>query len=121
RPGELLEALSPILMGWRGEVNAASSDESAARGPCFPPVGQTRANLEISLDLDVVSARVCAIEGRVPWGKAMERVAERRAARRFTMSLPVKIRYSANGTIVEHSGETRDVSFRGLYFLSDAP
>jgi hypothetical protein len=45
---------------------------------------------------------------------------ERRAARRFTMMLPVKVRFSAGERVTEQAGETRDVSFRGLYFLIDA-
>lgn len=45
---------------------------------------------------------------------------ERRAARRFSMMLPLKVRFSAQDGITEKSGETRDVSFRGLYFLVEA-
>jgi PilZ domain len=41
---------------------------------------------------------------------------ERRAARRFSMNLPVKVRFSARDGVTERQGETRDVSFRGLYF-----
>ena len=46
--------------------------------------------------------------------------AERRAARRFSMMLPLKVRFSAEDGVTEMQGETRDVSFRGLYFLSHA-
>jgi hypothetical protein len=46
--------------------------------------------------------------------------AERRTARRFSMMLPLKVRFSAEGGVSEKPGETRDVSFRGLYFLTDA-
>ena len=51
----------------------------------------------------------------------MEDGVDRRAARRFSMMLPLKVRYSAshNG-VSEKDGETRDVSFRGLYFLIEA-
>lgn len=46
---------------------------------------------------------------------------DRRAARRFSMMLPLKVRYSAsNNGVSEQDGETRDVSFRGLYFLIEA-
>lgn len=45
---------------------------------------------------------------------------ERRAARRFSMMLPLKVRFTAEDGITEKSGETRDVSFRGLYFLIEA-
>jgi hypothetical protein len=44
---------------------------------------------------------------------------ERRASRRFTMTLPLTVRSSEPGGR-EQQGRTRDVSFRGLYFLSDA-
>ena len=51
----------------------------------------------------------------------MENGVERRAARRFSMTLPVKVRFSAaNNGVSEKDGETRDVSFRGLYFLIEA-
>jgi hypothetical protein len=39
---------------------------------------------------------------------------ERRTSRRFTMALPLILR--AGRSSVEKLGETRDVSFRGLYF-----
>jgi len=49
-----------------------------------------------------------------------ETAAERRTSRRFTISLPVRVRRKGS-----RSGElltlTRDVSFRGLYFLAEAP
>jgi hypothetical protein len=51
----------------------------------------------------------------------MEVATERRAARRFSMALPVKVRYVAESGPAEKPGETRDVSFRGLYFLIEAP
>jgi len=50
----------------------------------------------------------------------MESDVERRAARRFTMNLPMKVRFSAESGILEKTGETRDVSFRGLYFVMEA-
>jgi PilZ domain len=50
-------------------------------------------------------------------GGAMDNVVERRAARRFSMMLPLKVRYTAGESVTEKDGETRDVSFRGLYFL----
>ncbi|HWY26897.1 MAG TPA: PilZ domain-containing protein [Candidatus Angelobacter sp.] len=50
----------------------------------------------------------------------MDTGVERRAARRFSMMLPVKVRYSAQEGVTEKPGETRDVSFRGLYFLIEA-
>lgn len=45
--------------------------------------------------------------------------AERREARRFTMTLPLRV-LPANHRGSELRTETRDVSYRGLYFLSEA-
>lgn len=50
----------------------------------------------------------------------MDNVVERRAARRFSMALPLKVRLSVEGGVAEKTGETRDVSFRGLYFTIEA-
>jgi hypothetical protein len=50
----------------------------------------------------------------------MENSVERRAARRFTMALPIKVRIPTDNGFVEQSAETRDVSFRGLYFMVDS-
>jgi len=44
---------------------------------------------------------------------------ERRASRRFTMTLPLMVRSSNSEGEAERSGKTRDVSFRGLYFTID--
>jgi hypothetical protein len=44
---------------------------------------------------------------------------ERRSSRRFTMTLPLTVRQSGIDSS-ERQGQTRDVSFRGLYFLIDA-
>jgi len=41
---------------------------------------------------------------------------ERRSSRRFTMTLPLTVRSNEPGGS-EQQGQTRDVSFRGLYFL----
>jgi PilZ domain len=45
---------------------------------------------------------------------------ERRASRRFTMTLPLTVRLDGPSGVVEQKGHTRDVSFRGLYFMIDA-
>jgi hypothetical protein len=50
----------------------------------------------------------------------MENGVERRAARRFSMMLPLKVRLTAENGVTEKPGETRDVSFRGLYFTIEA-
>jgi PilZ domain len=50
----------------------------------------------------------------------MDQSVERRATRRFSMMLPVKVRLPENGGGAERTGETRDVSYRGLYFLTEA-
>lgn len=44
---------------------------------------------------------------------------ERRASRRFTMTLPLTVRYNGSNGAIERQGHTRDVSFRGLYFVAD--
>jgi hypothetical protein len=49
----------------------------------------------------------------------MPQSAERRASRRFTMTLPLTVRATGPGG-VDQQGQTRDVSFRGLYFLIEA-
>jgi len=41
---------------------------------------------------------------------------ERRTSRRFTMALPLTLYLHESSGMVEKRGETRDVSFRGLYF-----
>ncbi|HEV2298486.1 MAG TPA: PilZ domain-containing protein [Candidatus Acidoferrales bacterium] len=46
---------------------------------------------------------------------------DRRTARRFHMALPLQVRFMNNGTNREQSAQTRDVSFRGVYFLTDTP
>jgi hypothetical protein len=46
----------------------------------------------------------------------MDQSAERRASRRFTMALPLTVRSTEPGGKARQ-GKTRDVSFRGLYFL----
>ena len=52
----------------------------------------------------------------------MENFIERRASRRFTMALPVVVRLdAASSGMIEHRAQTRDVSFRGLYFFSEKP
>ena len=50
----------------------------------------------------------------------MENGVERRAARRFSMMLPLKVRLTTGNGFTEKPGETRDVSFRGLYFTIEA-
>lgn len=46
---------------------------------------------------------------------------DRRNARRFNMTLPLLVRFSHNGTTEEKAAHTRDVSFRGVYFMMEAP
>jgi PilZ domain len=53
-------------------------------------------------------------------GNGTEAKVERRAARRFSMMLPLQVRFAADEGFTEKSGETRDVSFRGLYFTIEA-
>ena len=42
---------------------------------------------------------------------------ERRLARRYDLSLPVNIRMPINREPRSHSGQTRDISTRGVYFM----
>ncbi len=42
---------------------------------------------------------------------------ERRMARRYDLSLPVIVRLPVNREPVSHSGQTRDISTRGVYFI----
>lgn len=46
---------------------------------------------------------------------------ERRASRRILMSLPVRVRHQNTSDFIEQRAVTRDVSFRGLYFLASSP
>jgi hypothetical protein len=45
---------------------------------------------------------------------------ERRSSRRFTMSLPLMVKSDGPAGARERQAETRDISFRGLYFLSES-
>jgi hypothetical protein len=45
---------------------------------------------------------------------------DRRGSRRYTMELPLSVKYTGPSGAIERQGKTRDVSFRGLYFWSDA-
>ena len=42
---------------------------------------------------------------------------ERRMARRYDLSLPVNVRLPINREPGSHSGHTRDISTRGVYFM----
>lgn len=42
---------------------------------------------------------------------------ERRMARRYDLSLPVSVRMPINREPRSHSGQTRDISTRGVYFM----
>jgi hypothetical protein len=42
---------------------------------------------------------------------------ERRMARRYDLSLPVNVRLPINREPRSHSGQTRDISTRGVYFM----
>src|ERR1700686_487697 len=61
----------------------------------------------------------CAELGTPSSGGAMQQSTERRSSRRFTMTLPLTVRPAEPGGN-ERQGQTRDVSFRGLYFLIEA-
>src|SRR5579862_8247962 len=44
---------------------------------------------------------------------------ERRTARRYDLSLPVSIRVAVEDEAILHTGKTRDISTRGVYFIFD--
>ena len=50
----------------------------------------------------------------------MSNVSERRTSRRFTMTLPLSVKTEGDEGAAALRGETRDVSFRGLYFMIDS-
>ena len=50
----------------------------------------------------------------------MANATDRRTSRRFSINLPLAVRMGEEGTPVEKRAETRDVSFRGLYFVLDS-
>ena len=45
---------------------------------------------------------------------------DRRSWPRYTMALPIAVRSSGPGGIVEQRGKTRDINWRGLYFWTEA-
>src|SRR5258708_1282309 len=47
----------------------------------------------------------------------MSSMTERRLARRYDLTLPVSIRFSAEKLVVRQEGKTRDISTKGLYFV----
>ncbi len=52
-------------------------------------------------------------------GETMATGSERRTSRRFNMSLPLVVRFPQEGEEANAAAETRDISFRGLYFTLD--
>jgi len=52
-------------------------------------------------------------------GGLMTAGSERRTSRRFNMSLPLVVRFPEDGTPADATAETRDISFKGLYFTLD--
>ena len=47
----------------------------------------------------------------------MSSMTERRLARRYDLTLPVSIRFSAEKLVLRQEGKTRDISTKGLYFV----
>jgi len=47
----------------------------------------------------------------------MSVMSERRTARRYDLTLPISIRYTAEHLINRREGKTRDISTKGLYFV----
>jgi hypothetical protein len=79
--------------------------------------GWAQASRLIPLRMDISSGSVAKISEQN--GGSMDNAVERRAARRFSMMLPLKVRFSKDDDLIEKHGETRDVSFRGLYFTTE--
>src|ERR1700723_4146198 len=79
--------------------------------------GWAPASRLIPLRMDISSGSVAKMSEQN--GGSMDSAVERRAARRFSMMLPLKVRFSKDDNLLEKQGETRDVSFRGLYFTTD--
>lgn len=52
-------------------------------------------------------------------GDTMATGSERRTSRRFNMSLPLVVRIPNESATLDATAETRDISFRGLYFTLD--
>ncbi len=50
----------------------------------------------------------------------MENSIDRRTSRRFTMTLPLAVRAVGPEGGAERQAETRDISYRGVYFLIEA-
>jgi len=73
----------------------------------------------LALRFSSFGATVAQIKDTLTEG-TMANAPERRASRRFTMTLPLTVRFPGQDGVVEQAGQTRDVSFRGLYFLIDA-
>lgn len=46
---------------------------------------------------------------------------DRRAARRYALTLPLVVKFSRDQAFVEENAQTRDVSIRGLYFHLNGP
>jgi len=49
----------------------------------------------------------------------MGQTSERRSARRYDLTLPVQVRAANRGVVDTQSGKTRDISIRGLYFITE--
>jgi PilZ domain len=56
-----------------------------------------------------------------PSEAATSQAVERREARRFQLSLPLFLRLPGEPGALEHPARTRNVSFRGLFFIASAP
>jgi hypothetical protein len=118
--GELLGSILAAARV-RGQTLARRTGEDApgekkANARSEPPV-----NSQNSMEIHCAVARgvLTWLQFRESRGLMGDDV-ERRAARRFTMMLPLKVRFSSGDGITEKDAETRDVSFRGLYFLIEA-
>jgi hypothetical protein len=94
--------------------------------PSIPSQGTNRSNATVlgqecpSFTLQLRRRNVNFQTTPAPQGGLMGDLSERRVARRFAMSLPLRV-LPREARTSELRTQTRDVSYQGLYFLAQAP
>jgi PilZ domain len=71
--------------------------------------------VNFALNFDAAGVNFAPVEKQ---GGPMSDLSDRREARRFVMTLPVRV-LARDASSPELKAHTRDVSYRGLYFLAD--
>ena len=114
---EFDEAVAPYRDSIKPHVRTSSTN------PASPGLQRRHSNFPQCAFVVAIFVQRCYgvsnLERPLPGG-VMANSIERRASRRFTMTLPLTVRASGPDGGIERQGQTRDVSFRGLYFLMDA-